>query len=118
MPATHIFATIQMFIDAIEVVPPPEERNEPAQFASRSDRLDGQRVVIGQKYCDLLANAQIFVVGSGAIGCEMLKNLALSGVGTNGRITITDNDLIEKSNLNRQFLFRAHNIGVRTVFLP
>jgi ubiquitin-activating enzyme E1-like protein 2 len=42
----------------------------------------------------------------------MLKNYALLGVGTAepGRITITDNDLIEKSNLNRQFLFRPEHI--------
>ena len=29
------------------------------------------------------------------------------------QITITDNDLIEKSNLNRQFLFRSHHIQVQ-----
>ena len=53
-------------------------------------------------------------VGCGAIGCEMLKNYALMGVGLagQGRITITDNDLIEKSNLNRQFLFRPQHIRV------
>uniref|UniRef100_A0A8C8SMQ2 E1 ubiquitin-activating enzyme n=1 Tax=Pelusios castaneus TaxID=367368 RepID=A0A8C8SMQ2_9SAUR len=52
-------------------------------------------------------------VGCGAIGCEMLKNFALLGVGTGqdkGMVTITDPDLIEKSNLNRQFLFRPHHI--------
>ncbi|XP_062430413.1 ubiquitin-like modifier-activating enzyme 6 isoform X3 [Rhea pennata] len=52
-------------------------------------------------------------VGCGAIGCEMLKNFALLGVGTGqdkGLVTITDPDLIEKSNLNRQFLFRPHHI--------
>ncbi len=68
-------------------------------------------------------------VGCGAIGCEMLKNYAMLGVGRNGKvcpcdvhvtcnnvcvmqITITDYDLIEKSNLNRQFLFRPHHIQV------
>jgi hypothetical protein len=55
-----------------------------------------------------------FQVGCGAIGCEMLKNYALLGIGSgdNGLVTITDNDLIEKSNLNRQFLFRPHHIQV------
>ena len=54
-------------------------------------------------------------VGCGAIGCEMLKNLAMLGVSTadNSLITITDNDVIEKSNLNRQFLFRSQHIRVR-----
>uniref|UniRef100_A0A8C4IS67 E1 ubiquitin-activating enzyme n=1 Tax=Dicentrarchus labrax TaxID=13489 RepID=A0A8C4IS67_DICLA len=52
-------------------------------------------------------------VGCGAIGCEMLKNFALLGVGlakSSGEVCITDPDLIEKSNLNRQFLFRPHHI--------
>lgn len=51
---------------------------------------------------------RVFVVGAGAIGCELLKNLALMGV---SQVTVTDNDTIEKSNLNRQFLFREKDIG-------
>lgn len=57
----------------------------------------------------------IFKVGAGAIGCELLKNFALMGLGAGegGHITVTDMDYIEKSNLNRQFLFRSQDIGVR-----
>lgn len=53
------------------------------------------------------------MVGCGAIGCEMLKNYALLGIGcgTGGLVTITDHDLIEKSNLSRQFLFRQTDIN-------
>lgn len=52
-----------------------------------------------------------FIVGAGAIGCELLKNFAMVGVGADGgKIIITDMDLIEKSNLNRQFLFRPQNV--------
>ena len=53
-----------------------------------------------------------FLVGAGAIGCEMLKNWAMVGLGCGegGKITITDMDTIEKSNLNRQFLFRPHDV--------
>lgn len=51
------------------------------------------------------------MVGAGAIGCELLKNFAMMGVGaTTGHIVVTDMDLIEKSNLNRQFLFRPHDV--------
>ena len=54
------------------------------------------------------------MVGAGALGCEYLKAFALMGIGTKsggGNITCTDNDNIEKSNLNRQFLFRNMDIG-------
>lgn len=52
-------------------------------------------------------------MGAGALGCEFLKNFAMMGVATSssGRVTVTDDDVIEKSNLSRQFLFRDWNIG-------
>ena len=45
-----------------------------------------------------------YKVGAGAIGCELLKNLAMLNVATleSGLVTVTDPDVIEKSNLNRQ----------------
>ena len=55
-----------------------------------------------------LAESKFLLVGSGAIGCEHLKNMAFMGI---KNIIITDPDSIEKSNLNRQFLFRSHHIG-------
>lgn len=54
-----------------------------------------------------LLSSHFFVVGSGAIGCELLKNLAFLNV---NQITITDPDQIEKSNLSRQFLFNSNDI--------
>ena len=52
------------------------------------------------------------MVGAGAIGCELLKNYAMLGLGTGnkGMITVTDPDVIEVSNLNRQFLFREKHL--------
>jgi ubiquitin-activating enzyme E1 len=57
-------------------------------------------------------NQKCFIVGAGAIGCELLKQFAMMGIGCkDGNITITDMDIIERSNLNRQFLFRNKDIG-------
>ena len=48
------------------------------------------------------------MVGAGALGCEFIKQFALTGLccGPKGKLTCTDDDNIEISNLNRQFLFR------------
>lgn len=53
------------------------------------------------------------MVGAGALGCEQLKNFAMMGLATGeeGSVYVTDDDLIEKSNLSRQFLFRDKDIG-------
>lgn len=72
-------------------------------------------VLWGNKFENKLVNSKWFMVGSGAIGCEHLKNLAYMNVANglygNGEIILTDPDSIERSNLNRQFLFRTHHIG-------
>ncbi|CAG5125849.1 unnamed protein product [Candidula unifasciata] len=99
-----------LYLDASEVVPREDIVNL-EQFTPRGDRYDPLRICIGEKRCRTLADTRLFMVGCGAIGCEMLKNYALLGISTgSGKITITDNDLIEKSNLNRQFLFRPNHI--------
>jgi ubiquitin-activating enzyme E1 len=72
--------------------------------------------IVGKKAIEKLHKAKLFLVGSGALGCEFLKSFALSGVGTKdrgGKVTVTDMDRIEVSNLNRQFLFRSHHVGQR-----
>jgi len=50
----------------------------------------------------------VLVVGAGGIGCELVKNLVLTGFED---ITMIDLDTIDYSNLNRQFLFRAHHVN-------
>ena len=60
-----------------------------------------------------LKNLKCFMVGSGAIGCELLKNLVSVGTATSEKsyIKVTDPDHIEVSNLSRQFLFRSENVS-------
>ncbi|XP_018825830.2 ubiquitin-activating enzyme E1 1-like isoform X2 [Juglans regia] len=91
----------------------PAEPLLPSDLKPLNTRYDAQISVFGSKIQKKLEDAKIFVVGSGALGCEFLKNLALMGVscGKQGKLTITDDDVIEKSNLSRQFLFRDWNIG-------
>ena len=55
-----------------------------------------------------LKNATIMVVGAGAIGNELIKNLTLLGI---GRILIYDMDSIENTNLTRSVLYRAKDVG-------
>lgn len=55
-----------------------------------------------------LKEAKVLVIGAGGLGCPVLQYLAAAGVGTLG---IADNDLIEESNLQRQLLYTANEIG-------
>ncbi|KAG5519230.1 hypothetical protein PMAC_002318 [Pneumocystis sp. 'macacae'] len=56
---------------------------------------------------DKISSSKVLLVGAGGIGCELLKNLLLSGF---EEIHIIDLDTIDLSNLNRQFLFQKKHI--------
>jgi len=76
-------------------------------------RYKSQIAVFGKDYQKKLAASKYFIVGAGALGCEYMKNFAMLGMCTKnegGKLFITDMDTIEKSNLNRQFLFRPHDV--------
>ncbi|KQK14498.1 hypothetical protein BRADI_1g16680v3 [Brachypodium distachyon] len=99
------------YFDSVESL--PTHPLDPQDLKPSNSRYDAQVSVFGSKIQKKLEEANAFVVGSGALGCEFLKNLALMGVACSGKgkLTITDDDIIEKSNLSRQFLFRDWNIG-------
>ncbi|XP_041129070.1 ubiquitin-like modifier-activating enzyme 1 [Polyodon spathula] len=102
-----------LYFDSLECFPEEEEfMLSEEECAPRNCRYDGQIAVFGSKLQEKLSKQRYFLVGAGAIGCELLKNFALIGLasGEGGEVIVTDMDTIEKSNLNRQFLFRPWDV--------
>ena len=99
------------FFEIIENIPNDCNRN------LLSSRYDDQIAIFGQEFQEKLKNLNIFMIGAGALGCEYLKNFALMGLSQDkSNITVTDNDNIILSNLNRQFLFKSNDIGKNKSF--
>jgi len=96
-----------LYFDALECLPEDRSKLTEAGCKALNTRYDGQAAVFGHDFQAHISKQKFFVVGAGAIGCELLKNFAMMGL---GKMIVTDMDTIEKSNLNRQFLFRPWDI--------
>ncbi|MFX0106376.1 MAG: ThiF family adenylyltransferase [Candidatus Hodarchaeota archaeon] len=70
-----------------------------------SDKYDRQKRISGWDQSKV-SNATVMVIGVGATGNELVKNLTLTGI---GKFIIIDYDIIEKSNLNRCVLFNMED---------
>uniref|UniRef100_A0A8C6MRW1 Ubiquitin-like modifier-activating enzyme 1 n=1 Tax=Mus spicilegus TaxID=10103 RepID=A0A8C6MRW1_MUSSI len=101
-----------LYFDALECLPEDKEALTEEKCLPRQNRYDGQVAVFGSDFQEKLSKQKYFLVGAGAIGCELLKNFAMIGLGCGegGEVVVTDMDTIEKSNLNRQFLFRPWDV--------
>lgn len=100
------------YFDARECLPPDTSGLTEESCQPSGSRYDGQIAIFGREFQEKLSRQKFMVVGSGAIGCELLKNFAMMGLAASseGKIVVTDMDHIERSNLNRQFLFRNSDV--------
>jgi adenylyltransferase/sulfurtransferase len=67
---------------------------------------------VGGKGQAKIANAKVFIVGAGGLGCPVGYYLTAAGVGT---IALIDNDTVEMSNLQRQIAHSVNTIGMPKV---
>ncbi|MGN8048979.1 ThiF family adenylyltransferase [Curtobacterium sp. 22159] len=74
------------------------------RLLSRTAALEG----VGERAVTALGDASVLVVGAGGLGAPVLTYLAGSGL---RRITIVDRDVVDTSNLARQTLFAAADVG-------
>lgn len=97
-----------LICDFLETAPKEEVDRTP-----KGCRYDEQIMVLGREVQEKIENCTTFMIGAGALGCEFVKGFALMGLGVNkpNSVVVTDNDNIEVSNLNRQFLFRNSHVG-------
>lgn len=77
---------------------------ERRRLGSRTAALDG----LGDQTLERLAAASVLVVGAGGLGAPVIAYLAGSGI---ARLTIVDPDTVDPSNLARQTLFAAADVG-------
>ncbi|KAK6335402.1 E1 ubiquitin-activating protein uba2 [Orbilia brochopaga] len=77
-----------------------------ARMGSAAGRNKSVKRSLGPLHA-VIQQSKVLMVGAGGIGCELLKNLVLTGF---GEVHIVDLDTIDLSNLNRQFLFGRQHI--------
>ncbi len=83
--------------------------SKPETFSIDDNDRYSRLKLIGWWEQEKIAAAKVLVVGAGALGNEVLKNLCLLGF---GHIHIIDFDEVQESNLTRSVLFRSEHAGM------
>lgn len=71
-------------------------------------RTARQTLLIGRDAQQRLHDSHVLVVGAGGLGCPALQQLVAGGI---GRITLIDDDVVDLTNIHRQILFGAEDVG-------
>ncbi|TRY66816.1 hypothetical protein DNTS_004768 [Danionella cerebrum] len=79
-----------LYFDALECLAPEEQVMFEDDYTPRDCRYDGQIAVFGSAFQEKLKKQRYFLVGAGAIGCELLKNFALIGLGAGEGGSVTN----------------------------
>ncbi|MDU2002787.1 ThiF family adenylyltransferase [Streptococcus salivarius] len=66
------------------------------------------RDILPEKYQERLAHSNVLVIGAGGLGTPIVNMLCNIGI---GKIVVADDDIIEISNLSRQFLYSFEDVG-------
>ena len=118
---SFVFLVILGYIVVLKKI----KTNNIAKYSSNSSKNDMTDVEIeryarhlvlkdiGGQGQQRLRNAKVLVVGAGGLGNPVSLYLAGAGIGTIG---IIDNDIVSLSNLQRQILYREHDVGKSKVF--
>ncbi|MCL2142503.1 MAG: HesA/MoeB/ThiF family protein, partial [Methanimicrococcus sp.] len=72
------------------------------------ERYTRQLPLIGEEGQKKLSQASVFIAGAGGLGSPVATYLAAAGV---GHITLLDSDVVDETNLNRQFLHGSKDTG-------
>src|SRR6188768_671879 len=85
-----------------------------SKYTMQNKRYDKQIQLaeIGISGQEKISRAKVLVIGAGGLGCPVLQNLAAAGV---CHIGIVDGDVVEETNLHRQFLYTLDDIGKKKV---
>jgi ubiquitin-activating enzyme E1 len=101
----HKFIPVEQwyYLDFLDIV----NENDFHDKYNIDSNYEGLINIFGEDLLDKIQNTKPFIVGCGAIGCELIKNVGMLGI---KNIVITDMDNIEISNLSRQFLFNDKDV--------